>query len=211
MTLRESYIVSDLRRTEELNDPNLEELIIKVITGEICSWEQMMLMKIMMNVSEKITDESIFGFFLKHLRYKSFYDLINKALGKESSGGCDVFLKNNNFIDFIIQSNNVTIIKENASVNTNFHLFDFGSETISMIDILKWVDVRNPSILLTYFLKSIKDIQTEIYFNMKYEKLLNFVLMRTEKRATKNETFKKILPKLKKVQEDLRRKCMYTF
>lgn len=218
MNLSESYVIADLKRTKELNDPSFEELINKVLNEEISSWEQMMMMKIMMNVPYEITDESIFEFLLKHIKIESFYNLIYKILGKCSRGGCDSFLKNPYFIDLIINNDNTIVVNNDNTVvaiqsqpNTNFHMFNQKLKTTSMIDLLKWVDIRNPSILLIYFLKSKQVFSIGTRFNDGYEKLLNFVLKRTEKRATKNETFEKILPKLKIVQENFRKKTMFTF
>jgi hypothetical protein len=110
-------------------------------------------------------------------------------LGKESSGICDGYLT-------------VSIIE-----NIIYRFADLKLRGLERL--LKYVDVRNPNILITYFLTSNTEYVTQFFLD-EHLRLMDFVIERTKLRATKNKSYNIALEKLETAKTNIINKFKYT-
>jgi hypothetical protein len=148
------------------------ELIEKIKNGEITSWEELLFHKILMGYN--FSDKELFFHLIKNgYLDETLFDFIVKILGKESSGICDEFITND-IIDIMLYNSRWCTLGNYVPITA----------------LLQFVDVRNPRILLRYFLKNTtKTIMNEQY-KYNYLTLLNVTLKRTTIRARKNNSYK---------------------
>lgn len=166
------------------------ELTEKIKNGEITLWEEMLFQKCLLGY--EFSDEELFNYVLNNgYLYETVFEFIMKILGKDSSGICDEFITNNT-IDRLID-------KENC-YNTLY------KQTITKL--LYFVDIRNPKILLRYFLKNGK-LTFSQYYTSVYLKLLDFTIKRTKIRATKNNSYNIVLERLENYKKDFLERNRY--
>ena len=115
-----------------------------------------------------------------------------KVLGRDSSGICDEFITNNT-ID--------RLVDKEYYYNSLFR-------HSSIVDLLYFVDIRNPKILLRYFLKNEK-LTFSQYYTSVYLKLLDFTIKRTKIRATKNNSYNIVLERLENYKKDFLERNRY--
>jgi hypothetical protein len=121
--------------------------------------------------------------------YVNVDNFIIKILGKESSGICDGYLT-------------VSIIKD--------IIYRFADLKLRGLErLLKYVDVRNPNILINYFLTSNTEYFTQFLLD-EHLRLMDFVIERTKLRATKNKSYNIALEKLETAKTNIINKFKYT-
>jgi hypothetical protein len=167
------------------------ELTEKIKNGEITLWEELLFQKCLLGY--EFSDEELFNYILNvGYSHDTLFEFIMKVLGKDSSGICDEFITNNT-ID--------RLVDKEYYYNSLFR-------HSSIVDLLYFVDIRNPKILLRYFLKNEKISFSQYYTNV-YLKLLDFTIKRTKIRATKNNSYNIVLERLENYKKDFLERNRY--
>lgn len=183
----------------KLNKKDKEKLsfILKFIKEKkVLNWSQL---EIYCVLNEVEINDSIFINLLDYLPIREVYLFIKDSLNKCEE--CATFFECYETIEKILVMEDLPVQdKEDGSFFPKTFRF-------SCVNFLDNFEIKHPYIFLKYFLDTEHKVRLGIKYG--YRRLLKKVIERTELRATKNEQYKELLPKLKQVYEDVSNDDMY--